>query len=63
MELKFLSLDLVNDTVWYKMAFWRGKLTGSSCLINSSLSYTLRSINGTKTNIICSSKYFALAPI
>ena len=51
-----LSLDLVYDTIWYTMPFWR--LTGSSCLINSSLSYTLRSINGTKTNITCSSKYF-----
>ena len=58
-----LSLDLVNDTVWYKMTFWSFTLTGSSCLIDSSLSYTLRSINGTKTNIICSSKYFALASI
>ena len=52
-----LSLDLVNDTVWYKMAYSRFPLTGSCCLINSSLSYTLRSINGTKTNIICLSKY------
>ena len=58
-----LSLDLVYDTVWYNMAFWNFPTTGSSCLINSNLSYTLRSINGTKTKIICSSKYFALAPI
>ena len=58
-----LSLDLVKDMVWYKMAHWYGKLSGSCCLINSSLSYTLRNINVTKTNIICSSKYFALAPI
>ena len=59
-----LSLDLVYDTVWYKMSHWETYTrSGSCCLINSSLSYTLRSINGTKTNIICSSKYFALAPI
>ena len=58
-----LSLDLVNDTVWYKIAFWSWTVTGSSCLINSSLSYTLRSINGTKTKIICSSKYFTIKPI
>ena len=57
-----LSLDLVNDTVWYKMADWRRPLTGSCCLINSSLSYTLRSINGIKTNIICSSMYFTITP-
>ena len=53
-----LSLGLVTDTVWYKMPYRSWALTGSCCLINSSLSYTLRSINGTKTNIICSSKYF-----
>ena len=53
-----LSLDLVNDTVWYTMSYWI--LTGSCCLINSSLSYTLRSINGTKTNITCSSKHCCL---
>ena len=53
-----LSLDLVKDTVWYKMAFWSWTLRGSCCFINGSLSYTLRSINGTKTNITCSSKYF-----
>ena len=58
-----LSLDLVYDTFWYKMAFRRLPVTGSSCLINSSLSYTLRTIGGTKTKLICSSKYFALAPI
>ena len=59
-----LSLDLVNDTAWYKMSFWRTyTMLGSCCLINSSLSYTLRSVNGTKTNIICSSKYFAIKPI
>ena len=58
-----ISLDLVNDTVWYKMAFWSWAETGSSCLINSSLSYTLRSISETKTNITCSSKYFAIKPI
>ena len=53
-----LSLDLVNDTVWYKMATWRTfTLTGSCCLINSSLSYALRSINSMKTHILCSSKY------
>ena len=51
-----LSLDLVNDTVWYKSVHM--KIKGPCCLIKSSLSYTLRSINGTKTNIICSSKYF-----
>ena len=58
-----LTLDLVYDTLWYKMAFWRWTLTKSCCLINSSLSYTLRSINGTKTNIICSSKYYDITPI
>ena len=58
-----LSLDLVNDTVWYKMPFWRRPTTGSCCLINSSLSYTLRSINETKTNITCSSKYLTIKPI
>ena len=58
-----LSLDLVNDTLWYKMSYWRSPITGPCCLINSSLSYTLRSINGTKTNIICSSKYFTIKPI
>ena len=58
-----LSLDLVNDTFWYKMAFWSWTVTGSCCLINSSLSYTLRSISETKTNIICSSKYFTITPI
>ena len=56
-----LSLDLVHDTVWYKMPFWETSMSESCCLINSSLSYTLRIINGTKSNIICSSKYFALA--
>ena len=55
-----LSLDLVNDTVWYKMIYWDWTFTGSCCLINSSLSYTLRSINGTKTKLICSSKYFTI---
>ena len=49
-----LFLDLVNDTVWYKMSPWSGQITGSCCLINSSLSYTLRSITGTKTDIFCS---------
>ena len=58
-----LSLDLINDTLWYKMAYWRSPITGPCCLINSSLSYTLRSINGTKTNITCSSEYFAITPI
>ena len=58
-----ISLDLVNDTVWYKIAFWSWTETESSCLINSSLSYTLRSISETKTNITCSSKYFAIKPI
>ena len=54
-----LSLDLVNDTVWYKMPFWGTQaMSESCCLINSNLSYTLRSINGIKTNIICSNKYF-----
>ena len=57
-----LSVDLVNDTVWYKMIHW-DPTTGSCCLINSSLSYTLRSINGTITKIICSSKYFTIKPI
>ena len=60
---KTLSLGLVTDTVWYKIASWKGRLTGSCCLINSSLSYTLRSINGSKTKIICSSKYFDITPI
>ena len=60
---EILSLDLVYDTVWYKMAFWKGRFTGSCCLMNSSLSYTLRSISGTKTKIICSSKYFVITPI
>ena len=61
---EILSLDLFYDTVWYKMSHWGTyTMSGSCCLINSSLSYTLRSINGTKTNIICSSKYFALPPI
>ena len=55
---EILSLDLVNDTIWYKMPYWPIPVTGSCCLINSSLSYTLRNINGTKTNIICSSKYY-----
>ena len=55
-----LSLDLVNDTVWYTMPFFPQPLTGSCCLINSSLSYTLRSINGTKINITCSSEYYYL---
>ena len=45
-----LSLDLVNDTVWYKLV--QLKITGSCCLIDSSLSYTLRSINGTKINYL-----------
>ena len=59
-----LSLDLVHDTVWYKMGYLgTSAITGSCCLINSSLSYTLRSINETKTNIICSSKYFTIQPI
>ena len=58
-----ISLDLVNDTVWYKRPYFPTPLIGSCCLINSSLSYTLRSINGTKTNIICSCKYFAIKPI
>ena len=58
-----LSLDLVNKTVWYKIPYLDKPLTGSCCLINSSLSYTLRSINGTITKIICSSKYFTIKPI
>ena len=59
-----LSLDLVYDTVWYKMSFWETyTMSGSCCLINSSLSYTLRSINGTKTTVTCSSKYFTITPI
>ena len=58
-----LSLDLVNDTLWYRIPLWSWTFTGSCCLINSSLSYTLRSINETKTNIICSSKYFTITPI
>ena len=59
-----LSLDLVHDTVWYKMAYWGTHAnTGSCCLIKSNLSYTLKSINGTKSNIICSSKYFTVMPI
>ena len=58
-----LSLDLVNDTVWYKMAFWGNYAkTGSCCLINSSLSYTLRSISRNKTDIKCSSEYLSLLP-
>ena len=53
-----LSLDLVDDTVWYTMTFWDNfALIGSCCLINSSLSYTLSSINGTKIKITCSSEY------
>ena len=55
-----LSLDLVHDTVWYKMSHWGTYMSDSCCLINSSLSYTLRSSNGTKTNITCSSKYFTI---
>ena len=58
-----LSLDLVNYTLWYKIPFWSWTVTGSCCLINSSLSYTLRNINGTETNIICSSKYLTIKPI
>ena len=59
-----LSLDLVDESFWYKMAFWKLPINGKkSCLINSSLSYTLRSISGTKTNIICSSKYFTIKTI
>ena len=58
-----LSLNLFNKTVWYKIPYLNKPLTGSCCLINSSLSYTLRGINGTKTNIICSSKYFTIKPI
>ena len=60
---KTLSLGLVTNTVWYKIASWRSPRPGSCCLINSSLSYTLRSINGSKTKIICSSKYFDITPI
>ena len=58
-----LSLNLVYDTLWYKIPYWSSPLTGSCCLINSSLSYTLRSINGTITNITCSSKYLTIKPI
>ena len=48
-----LSLDLVNDTVFYKTH--RNKpTTRSCCLINSSLSYIIQSINGSKTDILCS---------
>ena len=54
---KTLSLDLVNDTVWYKMSYWRWPVTGSCCLVNSSLTYTLRSISVTKTSIICSGEH------
>ena len=53
-----LFLDLANDTIWYKMGSWIGHLTASCCLINSSLSYTLRSIDGTNVDILCSSKYY-----
>ena len=54
-----LSLDLVHETVWYKMPIWGiYTISGYCCFINSSLSYTLKSIDGTKTNITCSGKYF-----
>ena len=55
-----LSLDLINDTLWYTMAFFPQPPTGSCCLINSSLSYTLRSINGTKIKMTCSSECYYL---
>ena len=49
-----LSLDLANDTFWYKMSLWGEPYTAFCCLIKSSLSYTLRSITGTETDIFCS---------
>ena len=52
-----LSLNFVNGTVWYTIAYSRAKITGSCCLIISSLSYTLRNINGTRIDITCSSEY------
>ena len=52
-----LSLALFNASLWHKLAFGKKSSMESCCMIHSNLSYTLRSINGMSTEIICSGKH------